>query len=78
MSGPVASGDDADVNPPRPAFDDDQKAMSWLQEETPFACEGLGDLVTLEKSKLRDDIRSLGTACSDASKSKPKSRVLPK
>ena len=54
---PLASDDDADVNPPRPAFDDDGKAMSWFQEETPFACEGLGDLVTLEKSKRRDDSR---------------------
>ena len=59
--------DDADVNPPRPAFGHEyKKAMPWLHDETQFACEGCGDLVALEKAKLRDDIRDsirLGTAC---------------
>ena len=47
--------DDADVNPPRPASGHEyKKAMPWLNDETQFACEGCGDLVTLEKAKLRD------------------------
>jgi hypothetical protein len=49
---------DANVNPPRPASGHEyKKAMPWLHDETQFACEGCGDLVTLEKAKLRDDIR---------------------
>ncbi|MGY3622417.1 hypothetical protein ACVJGD_008613 [Bradyrhizobium sp. USDA 10063] len=46
---------DANVNPPRPASGHEHKnAMPWLNDETQFACEGCGDLVTLEKAKLRD------------------------
>ncbi|WP_141686562.1 hypothetical protein [Bradyrhizobium sp. LMTR 3] len=49
---------DANANPPRPASGHEhEKAMPWLRGETPFACEFCGDLVTLEKAKLRDDIR---------------------
>ncbi|MGY3615959.1 hypothetical protein [Bradyrhizobium sp. USDA 10063] len=51
--------DDADVNPSLPPFGgDDREAMPWLQEEPQFACEGCGDLVTLEKAKLRGNISS--------------------
>ena len=32
-------------------------AMPWLHHETQFAYECFGDLVTLEKAKLRGDIR---------------------
>jgi hypothetical protein len=65
LDDPVAIYDDADVNPSRPAFGHDyKKAMPWLQEETQIACEGCGDLVTLEKAKLRDDIGSLDKAWS--------------
>jgi len=59
----MAIYDDADVNPPRPASGHEyKKAMPWLHNETQFACEGCGDLVTLEKAKLRDDIRGLSKA----------------
>jgi hypothetical protein len=59
----MAIYDDADVNPPRPASGHEYKdAMRWLHDETQFACEGCGDLVTLEKAKLRDDIRDLDKA----------------
>ena len=44
------------VNPSRPASGHEYKeAMQWRPRETQFACESLGDLVTLEKAKLRDD-----------------------
>ncbi len=59
----MAIYDDADVNPPCPATGHEyKKAMPWLHNETQFACEGCGDLVTLEKAKLRDDIRGLSKA----------------
>jgi hypothetical protein len=32
-------------------------AMPWPHDEPQFACEGCGDLVTLEKAKLKDDVR---------------------
>jgi hypothetical protein len=32
-------------------------AMPWPQDEPQFACGGCGDLVTLEKAKLKDDVR---------------------
>jgi hypothetical protein len=55
--------DDADVNPSRAAFGgDDKVAMPWLEEEPQFACEGCGDLITLEKAKLRGGIGSLDNA----------------
>jgi hypothetical protein len=55
--------DDAELDPPRPAsLRGYQKAMPWLHDETQFACEGCGDLVSLEKAKLRDDIRGLNKA----------------
>ena len=58
----MAIYDKADVNPPRPASGHEyQKAMPSLSDEI-FACEGCGDLVTLEKAKLRDDIRGLNKA----------------
>jgi hypothetical protein len=45
---------DANVNPPRPASGHEYKnTMPWLNDETQFGCEGCGDLVTLEKAKLR-------------------------
>jgi hypothetical protein len=51
---------DANVNSGRPASGHEyNEAMPWLHRETQFACEGLGDLVTLEKAKLRDDFRGL-------------------
>ncbi|MFG3594788.1 MULTISPECIES: hypothetical protein [Bradyrhizobium] len=54
----MALCDDANVNALRPASGHEyKKAMPWLHRETQFACEGLGDLVTLEKAKLRDDIK---------------------
>ena len=54
----MAIFDDANVNPPRPASGHEYKrAMPWLHDETPFACEFCGDLATLEKAKLRDDVR---------------------
>ena len=47
---------DANVNSPRPASGHEyKKAMPWLHRETQFACEGLGNLVTLENAKRRDD-----------------------
>ena len=56
----MAIYDDADVNPPRPtSLRGYQKAMPWLHDETQFDCEGCGDLVTLEKAKLKDDVRDL-------------------
>src|SRR5215204_1062984 len=52
----MAICNDANANSPRPASRHDyKKAMSWLHGESQFACEGLGDLVTLEKAKLRDE-----------------------
>jgi hypothetical protein len=57
----IAICGDAIANPPRPASGHDyEKAMPWLHR--PFACEGLGDLVTLEKAKLRDHIRGTDKA----------------
>ncbi|MGX9426421.1 MULTISPECIES: hypothetical protein [Bradyrhizobium] len=54
---------DANVNPPRPGSGHEYKnAMPWLNDEPQFACEGCGDLVTLEKAKLRDDIRGANKA----------------
>ena len=32
-------------------------AMPWPHDEPQLACEGCGDLVTLEKAKLKDDVR---------------------
>ena len=32
-----------------------KNAKPWLNDEMEFACECCGDLVTLEKAKLRDD-----------------------
>lgn len=53
----MAIFDDANVNPRHPASGHEyKKAMPWLHDETPFACEFCGDLVTLEKAKLRDAI----------------------
>ncbi|MDE5456002.1 hypothetical protein GWE18_24845 [Bradyrhizobium sp. CSA112] len=53
----MAIFDGADVNPPRLASGHEYKrAMPWLHDETPFACEFCGDLVTLEKAKLQDDV----------------------
>jgi hypothetical protein len=51
---PVATPDNADVNRSRSSSGDD------YEKETQFACEGCGDLVELEKAKLRDD-----TGCLD-------------
>ena len=52
----IAICGDANAYPSRPACGAEyKKPMPWLHDETPFACEGLGDLVTLEKAKLRDD-----------------------
>ena len=49
---------DANANPARPASGHEHKnAMPWLKNETQFACEFCGNLVTLEKAKLRDDER---------------------
>ncbi|MEH2508025.1 hypothetical protein V1290_006836 [Bradyrhizobium sp. AZCC 1578] len=49
---------DANPNPPRPpSGHEHEKAMPWLHDETPFACEFCGDLVTLERARLRDDVR---------------------
>jgi hypothetical protein len=46
---------DANVNPPRSASRHEYKnTMPWLNDETQFGCEGCGDLVTLEKAKLRE------------------------
>jgi len=54
----LAICNDANVNSLRPASGHEyKKAMPWLHRETQFACEGLGDLVTLEKAKLLGDIR---------------------
>ena len=54
----MAIFDAANVNPPRPASGlEYNEAMPWLHDETQFACEYCGDLFTLEKAKLRDDIR---------------------
>ena len=54
----MAIFDDANVNPPRPVSGHEyDEAMPWLHDETQFACEYCGDLSTLEKAKLRDDIR---------------------
>jgi hypothetical protein len=56
----MAIYDGADVNPNHPGSGHEyKKAMPWLHDETQFACEGCGDLVTLEKAKLRGDIRGL-------------------
>ena len=53
--------DDADVNPLRPACGHEyRKAMPWLHDE--FACESCGNLVDLERAKLRDDITGLNKA----------------
>jgi hypothetical protein len=61
----MAIYDNADVNPRRPASGHEyKKAMPWLHDETQFACEGCGDLVTFEKAKLLDDIRGLNKAWS--------------
>ena len=55
----MAIFDDASVNSPRPAFGHEyKKAMPWLHHETQLACEYCGDLVTLEKAKLRDNVRA--------------------
>jgi len=52
----IAICGDVNAYPYRPASGAEyKKPMPWLHDETPFACEGLGDLVTLEKAKLRDD-----------------------
>ena len=49
---------DTNANPTRPASGHEHKnAMPWLDDQTQFACEFCGDLVTLEKAKLRDDER---------------------
>jgi len=54
----MAIFDEANVNPPRPASGRKyEKTMPWLHDETQFACDYCGDLVMLEKAKLRDDIR---------------------
>jgi hypothetical protein len=54
----MAICNDANINSPRPAIGHEhKKAMPWLHRDTQFACEGLGDLVTLEKAKLRGDVR---------------------
>jgi hypothetical protein len=54
----LAICNDGNVNSPRPASGHEyKKAMPWLHRETQFACEGLGDLVTLERAKLRSEIR---------------------
>jgi hypothetical protein len=46
---------DANVSSPSPTFGHEyKKVMPWLHRETQFSCEGLGDLITLEKGKLRD------------------------
>ncbi|WP_196238922.1 MULTISPECIES: hypothetical protein [Bradyrhizobium] len=59
LLGDMAICDDAGVNSRRPASGPEhEKAMPSLSDETQFACEGCGDLVTLERAKLRDDIRS--------------------
>ena len=53
----MAIFDDANVNPPHPDSGHEyKKAMPWLHDEMPFACEFCGDLATLEKAKLRDDV----------------------
>jgi hypothetical protein len=42
-------------NPPGPASGHEyENAMPWPHDEPQFACEGCGDLVTLEKAKLRE------------------------
>ncbi|WP_454619572.1 hypothetical protein [Bradyrhizobium cenepequi] len=62
---PRATCEDADVNPSLPSFGGDyREAVPWLQEEPQFACEACGDLVTLERAKLRGNIRSMYDACS--------------
>ncbi|MCA1456044.1 hypothetical protein I6F35_23025 [Bradyrhizobium sp. BRP22] len=48
-----------DANRSRSAFGRDRKSpISWLEEQTEFACEGYGDLITLEKAKLRGAVSS--------------------
>ena len=59
----MAIHSNADVSPPRPtSLRGYWKAMPWLRDETPFPCECCGDLVTLEKAKLKDDVRGLNKA----------------
>mgnify|MGYP005811407421 CR=1 FL=1 len=60
-----ATCEDADVDLPLPRFGGDyREATPWLQEEPQFACEACGDLVTLERAKLRGNIRSVYDAWS--------------
>ncbi|MEH2622162.1 hypothetical protein V1292_000217 [Bradyrhizobium sp. AZCC 1719] len=59
----MAIYDDADVNPPRAGSGHGyKKVMPWLRDETPFACECCGDLVTLEQAKLRGDVSNQSKA----------------
>jgi hypothetical protein len=47
-------------NPPSPASGHEyENATPWPHDEPQFACESCGDLVTLEKAKLKDDVRGL-------------------
>jgi hypothetical protein len=43
-------------DPPGPASGHEyENAKPWPHDEPQFACEGCGDLVTLEKAKLKED-----------------------
>jgi hypothetical protein len=74
----MAVFDDANVNPPSPASGHEyKKSMPWLHDETQFACEYCGDLVTLEKAKLRDDIRGPDKAFAQTLQQVSQSRAYP-
>ena len=49
--------------------------MPWPHDEPPVACEGCGDLVTLERAKLKDDVRGLNKVWNGLHKISSKSRI---
>jgi hypothetical protein len=65
-------------NPPGPASGHEyENTMPWPHDEPPVACEGCGDLVTLERAKLKDDVRGLNKVWNGLHKISSKSRIPP-
>lgn len=73
----MAVFDAANVNSPRRASGHEyNKAMPWPHDETQL-CEYCGDLLTLEKAKLRDGIRGPDKAFAQTLREVSESRAYP-